>query len=377
MKINRALRAKIIEKVKTGKKAVIIYGARQVGKTTLSKEIINSLNLRTLQVNADQEKYLDILSSRDLEKMKSLIAGYDLLFIDEAQRIPDIGINLKILVDEMPELKIIATGSSSFDLANKISEPLTGRTWSFTLYPLSIMELADHYSDFELDGLLDNLLVFGSYPEVFTTVNLAQKESLLKEIGRAYLYKDALDLLTVKQAKKVKDLLKLIAFQIGSEVSILELANSLDLSRETVEKYLDLLEKSFVIFRLGGFSRNLRKEVTKMDKIYFYDLGIRNMLVDNFKALKDRNDAGQLWENFLMIERMKMLAYKNISASTYFWRIYSGAELDYVEEKDGKLFGYEFKFGRKKSRFPRTWLETYENSNYEIINKDNWKKFLK
>lgn len=377
MKINRALMPQISEKIKTGNKAIIIYGARQIGKTTMSRQIIGELKYKTLSINADQEKYTDIMSSRDLEKMKSLVSGYELLFIDEAQKIPDIGINLKILADEMPKLKIIATGSSSFDLANKISEPLTGRTWSFTLYSLSIMELADHYTDFELDGLLENLLVYGSYPEVFTTINLNEKGNLLKEIGRSYLYKDALDLLTVKQAKKVKDLLKLIAFQIGSEVSILELANSLDLSRETVEKYIDLLEKSFVIFRLGGFSRNLRKEVTKMDKIYFYDLGIRNMLIDNFKPLKDRNDAEQLWENFLMIERIKVLAYKNISASPYFWRTYSGAELDYIEERESKLFGYEFKFGNKKSRVPKTWLETYSNSSYEIINRDNWKKFLK
>lgn len=377
MKINRALMPQISEKIKTGNKAIIIYGARQIGKTTMSRQIIGELKYKTLSINADQEKYTDIMSSRDLEKMKSLVSGYELLFIDEAQKIPDIGINLKILADEMPKLKIIATGSSSFDLANKISEPLTGRTWSFTLYSLSIMELADHYTDFELDGLLENLLVYGSYPEVFTTINLNEKGNLLKEIGRSYLYKDALDLLTVKQAKKVKDLLKLIAFQIGSEVSILELANSLNLSRETVEKYIDLLEKSFVIFRLGGFSRNLRKEVTKMDKIYFYDLGIRNMLIDNFKPLKDRNDVGQLWENFLMIERIKVLAYENISASPYFWRTYSGAELDYIEEREGKLFGYEFKLGNKKSRIPKTWLETYPNSSYEIINRDNWKNFLK
>lgn len=367
---------KIKEKIRNTNKVLIIYGARQVGKTTLAKQIIKELDYETLFVNADQEKYIDMFSSRDLEKMKSLVSDKELLFIDEAQRIPEIGINLKILIDEMPRLKIIATGSSSFDLANKVSEPLTGRAWSFTLFSLSAAEIKNQYGDFELDNFLENLLIYGAYPEVFTTINLAQKEELLKEIGRSYLYKDALDLLTIKQARKIKDLLKLLSFQVGFEVSILELANSLDLSRETVEKYIDLLEKSFVIFRLGGFSRNLRKEVTKMDKIYFYDLGIRNMLIDNFKPLKDRNDVGQLWENFLIIERMKILSYRNISASVYFWRTYSGAELDYVEERSGKLFGYEFKYGRKKKRTPKTWLETYKNSGYEAVNRENWKQFL-
>ncbi len=377
MQIDRLIMPEIIEKIKKTGKIILIYGPRQVGKTTLSKLLIAELKLKTLSVNADQEKYLDIFSSRDLDKMKSLLAGYELLFIDEAQRISDIGINLKILADEMPELKIIATGSSSFDLANKVSEPLTGRTWSFNLFPLAICELERYHNDFELNNILENLLIYGSYPEVFTTVNFQDKESLLSEICRAYLYKDALDLMTVKQAGKIKKLLKLLAFQIGSEVSILELANSLDLSRETVERYIDLLEKSFVIFRLGGYSRNLRKEVSKMDKIYFHDLGIRNMIIDNLKPLGERNDAGQLWENFLLIERIKMLSYHSISHSPYFWRLHTGAELDYVEERDGKIYGYEFKYNNKSPDPPKSWLETYPQSGYKTINKTNWLKFAR
>lgn len=377
MKINRLIMPKILEKLKKTDKIALIYGPRQVGKTTLSKQIIAELKLKTLSVNADQEKYLDIFSSRDLGKMKSLLAGYELLFIDEAQRIGDIGINLKILADEMPELKIIATGSSSFDLANKVSEPLTGRTWSFNLFPLAICELEKYHNDFELNDMSESLLIYGSYPEVFTTINFKDKEELLKEICRAYLYKDAIDLMTIKQAGKIKKLLKLLAFQIGSEVSILELANSLDLSRETVEKYIDLLEKSFVIFRLGGFSRNLRKEVSKMDKIYFYDLGIRNTIIDNLKPLGERNDAGQLWENFLLIERMKKLSYSGASYSPYFWRLHTGAELDYIEERDGKIYGYEFKHNNKKSNPPKSWRETYPQSEYKVINKNNWLEFVK
>jgi hypothetical protein len=375
MNIKRVIKDKIEKKINNSNKVIVIYGARQVGKTTLVKEILGDLKIKHFSVNADQEKYIDVLSSRDLNKMKLLISGYDLLFIDEAQRIPDVGLNLKILTDEMPELKIIATGSSSFDLANKISEPLTGRTWSFTLYPLSILELKNKYNNFEINERLDDFLVYGLYPEVFTVKSLSEKEELLKEIGRSYLYKDVLDLLTLKQARKIKDLLKLLAFQIGSEVSILELATSLSLSRETVEKYIELLEKSFVLFRLSGLSRNLRKEVTKMDKIYFYDLGIRNMVIDNFKSLPNRNDAGQLWENFLIVERMKAVSYLNISTSIYFWRTHTGAELDYIEDRGGELFGYEFKFGKARSKIPKTWEETY-NGKYLLVNRDNWIDFL-
>lgn len=376
MKIPRVLLNPIIEKLKNTDKIVILYGARQVGKTTLVNDIVNILGLKTLSVNADQTKYIDILSSRDLEKMQSFVSGYELLFLDEAQRIPDIGINLKILADGAPKLKIIATGSSSFDLANKVSEPLTGRTWNYNLYPISFYELKSLFNDFELNNNLEKMLIYGCYPEVVTTVNFNDKQALLEKISAAYLYKDAIELTTIKHANKIKDLLKLIAFQIGSEVSIAELSNSLKLSHDAVERYIDLMEKSFIIFRLKGFSRNLRKEVNKMDKIFFYDLGIRNAVIDNFKSLKDRNDIGQLWENFLIIERKKKLAYTETRASPYFWRTYTGAELDYIEEREGKLFGYEFKYGAVKARAPHTWLKEYKNSNFELINRDNYLSFI-
>ena len=377
MKIQRAIFFDIVEKIRTTKKIVVIYGARQVGKTTIARDVVAELGMKTLFVNADQEKYVDVLSSRDLSKMKSLVSGYSLLVIDEAQRIPEIGLNLKILADEMPELRILATGSSSFDLANKISEPLTGRVASFTLFPLSVSELSKERNDFELGEILESMLIFGEYPEVFTAENRRQKEDILMELSRSYLYKDALDLLIVKQPKKIKDLLKLLAFQIGSEVSILELSNALDLSRETVERYIDLLEKSFVIFRLPGFSRNLRKEVTKMDKIYFYDIGIRNAVIENVKSLTDRNDVGQLWENFLIVERMKFLAYSKTAASSYFWRTYTGSELDYVEEGSGILSGYEFKWGNPKTRYPQSWVDTYPDARYECVNQESWLQFVR
>lgn len=375
MKIQRLIKQKIINRIKKTDKISVIYGPRQVGKTTLSNEIIRELKLRTLSVNADQEKYLDILSSRDLDKMKALISGYELLFIDEAQRVPNIGVNLKILHDEIPKLKIIATGSSSFDLANKVSEPLTGRVWNYNLFPLAFCELKNIYNDFELKNLLESVLIYGAYPDVFLTKNNQDKEDRLSEISRSYLYKDILDLQDIRQSAKINDLLKLLAFQIGNEVSINELASNLGISRETVDRYIDLLEKTFIIFRLNGFSRNLRKEVSKMDKIFFYDLGIRNAMIDNFKALKDRNDAGVLWENFLIIERMKFLAYSGTKASRYFWRTHTGAELDYVEEEGGKISGYEFKFGNKKKKVPETWLDNY-GEEFLLINRDNFLEFI-
>lgn len=376
MKIKRLIREKVIKNIQETDKISIIYGPRQVGKTTLSKEIIENLGLKTLSINADQGKFIDVLSSRDLDKMKSLVSGYELLFIDEAQRVPDIGINLKILHDEIPKLKIIATGSSSFDLANKVREPLTGRVWSYNLFPLAFCELKDIYNDFELKNILETSLVYGTYPDVFLTKNNQGKEDRLGEIGRSYLYKDILELQDVRQSGKINDLLKLISFQIGNEVSINELASSLGLNRETVDRYIDLLEKTFIIFRLSGFSRNLRKEVSKMDKIFFYDLGIRNAMIDNFKPLKDRNDSGALWENFLIVERIKFLAYSNIKNSRYFWRTHTGAELDYVEEGGGKINGYEFKFGDKTKKAPEAWVENY-GGNFSLINRDNFLKFIK
>lgn len=376
MYISRAIENPIIDKLIQTRKAIIIYGARQVGKTTLVEQLVNQMQLKTLIINADQQKYIDILSSRDLNKMRSLVYGYELLVIDEAQRIPDIGINLKILIDEMPELKIIATGSSSFELANRVAEPLTGRTWTYTLYPVSVYELSKMYNPFELDNKIGELLVFGSYPEILTLPNYRDKQKLLEEIGLSYLYKDVFELTTIKHPNKVKDLLKLLSFQIGSEVSVLELSNALGISREAIERYLYLLEKTFVIFRVSGFSRNLRKEVSKLHKIYFYDLGIRNLVIDNFKLLSDRNDIGHLWENFLMIERKKLLSNKSIRSSSYFWRVHTGAEIDYIEEREGGLMGYEFKFKKSKVKPPKSWLETYDNAGFKLINRENYWEFL-
>lgn len=376
MKVARFIENGIIKSIRNSDKIIIIYGARQVGKTTLVKSIISKLKLKTLEINADEEKYLDILSSRDYERMKSLINGFELLFIDEAQRIPNIGINLKILYDHNPKIKIVATGSSSFELADKISEPLTGRCRLYNLYPLSFLELKKKNSEFELKRKTDECLIFGSYPEILTAISLSEKEKLLKDIERTYLYKDSLSLASVKYPLKLKDLLKLLSFQIGNEVSLTELAQRLALSRDAVENYLDLLEKSFIVFRLRGFSRNLRKEIRKMDKIYFYDLGVRNAVVDNFKPVKDRNDLGSLWENFIIAERLKYREYKNLSFSPYFWRTHTGAEIDLIEEGQGKIYGYEIKYSHKKAKKPLSFLNTYENSSFQTINQENFLRFI-
>lgn len=376
MLIPRSIIHAIIDKINSSNKGIVIYGARQVGKTTLVNEIVQKLHLKTLTINGDQTRFIDILSSRDLNKMKSLLEGYELLFIDEAQRIPEIGIALKIIIDNLPSIKILVTGSSSLDLASKISEPLTGRIWTYHLYPISFLELSANYNDAELDSLLEEKLIYGNYPELLSITGEFQKKEYLQILSDAYLYKDLIEFGEVKNSSKIRDLLKLLAFQVGSQVSLSELGSSLGMSKDTVARYIDLLEKSNIIFRLKGLSRNLRKEVVKMDKIYFFDLGIRNILIDNLKQLKDRNDTGQLWENFLITERMKMLAYTQSQASIYFWRTYTGAELDYIEEKDGQLFGFEFKSGNKVGKVPKSWSETYPNSSYKCINKDNYLDFI-
>ncbi|MEZ4826450.1 MAG: ATP-binding protein [Bacteroidia bacterium] len=374
--IPRAYLQSLVEEIQNSRKIIILFGPRQVGKTTLAKETLKNLNLKSLHINADLERYANILGSRDLEKMLSLVDGFELLFIDEAQRIPDIGINLKILHDHLPQLKILVTGSSAFDLANKTKEALTGRTLTYTLYPIAVKELREWMNPIDIQAQLESYLVYGMYPEIISLKNNQRKTRYLRELVSSYLYRDILELSSIKHADKLTDLLKLIAFQIGSEVSLNELGKQLGMAKETVESYLDLLEKSFVIFRMRGFSRNLRKEVNKMSKYYFYDLGVRNTVIENFNSLDLRNDRGQLWENFLMAERRKKLAYVFEDANRYFWRTYTQQEIDYIEESNGLLSGYEFKFSTAKVSAPRSWLETYPNATFEVINQENFLNFI-
>lgn len=381
MIINRVISDEIIRRLnEENSKIVVVYGARQVGKTTLVKDILQSQykNKNILVADGDNNKDSHILSSRDLEKLSDYVKGYDILFIDEAQKIENIGINLKILYDNFRgKLKIIVTGSSSLEIANKIKEPLTGRHHTYHLYPISTLELSKIQPNYELMKRLENRLIFGSYPEMFNIETKNDKISYMENLSSDYLYKDVLELQNIRYSKKIRDLLKLLAFQIGSEVSLNELATILKMDAKTVDSYIDLLEKSFVLIRLYSFSRNLRKEINRKPKIYFYDLGVRNAVIGNFNYLDTRNDVGALWENFLIMERVKRNTYIRQYYNKYFWRTYTGAKLDYIEEYDGELHGYEFKYS-KTAKAPKAWIETYkqEKASFEYVNKDNWLKFV-
>lgn len=375
MKIPRYLLSRLAEQLRSQHKILLLYGARQTGKTTLSEDILAQFSERILMVNADELKYTDILSSRNLNKLNLLTEGYDILFIDEAQRISNIGINLKLLHDNIPNLKLLVTGSSSLDLANQVKEPLTGRSLTYSLFSISMMELRNIYNPIELQGRLEEFMIYGQYPEVLNLSAVKQKLKYLRELTSSYLYKDIFEITTIRNRNKVKDLLKLLALQIGSEVSLNEIANKLQLSQETVSAYISLLEKSFVLFRLSGFSRNLRNEISKKDKIYFWDLGVRNALIDNFSFMDSRNDVGAMWENLIIAERLKYLSYSEIYCSSYFWRTYSGSEIDYVEECDGELFAYEIKYNKPQKKPPKGWVENYSN-NYTCISKDNFWEFI-
>jgi predicted AAA+ superfamily ATPase len=374
--IYRSIEKQIIERLEQSNKIVILYGARQVGKTTIIKSILNNRFGKTVEVNADQLKYQKILSSADLNQIKRLVSGYNLLFIDEAQRIPNIGLNLKIIHDNMPGLKIIATGSSSFELANKISEPLTGRTWTYTLFPISVLEWRESLNPFEIDEKLHEFLTFGMYPEVFSYPNDADKKDYLKELTISFLYKDLLELNQIKNSGKIFDLLRLLAYQIGSTVSYSELGRQLGISTDTVISYIDLLEKVFVIYRLSGFSKNLRKEIVKNKKIYFYDVGVRNAIINNFTSPDIRPDKGALWENFVISERIKCNSYQRNYVNTFFWRTYTGAELDYLEQGDGKLSGFEIKWGNKIAKVPQSWIDNYKEAEFKSVNMENYLEFV-
>jgi len=376
MWLKRYLRNTISDELVKGQKLVVLYGARQTGKTSLLTSITDELPYKTVRVNADQARYQEVFSGQDLRKMRDLVEGYEMLFIDEGQKIPDLGIHLKILHDELPSLRIVVTGSSSFDLATKIGEPMTGRKRVFTLFPLSQEEMGSMHNSFELKKLLDDFLVFGSYPEVLTQSNRNDRFEVLKEIGESYLMKDIIEISQIRHIQKAYQLLKLLAFQVGSEVSIHELSQSLKLNHETVESYIGLFEKAFVLFRLGGFSRNLRNEIKKSSKIYFWDTGIRNYLIGNLNRLDQRNDAGALFENFLIAERQKWLNNHRSLANSYFWRLYTGAEIDYVEENQGVLTGYEIKWGKRSIRVPKSWTETYK-ADVQLLNRENYLDFIK
>jgi len=367
---------KTITKELFKKKIIIIYGARQVGKTTLAKEIIKNTKKKTKYIDCDLFENRQILSSQNLSKLKKFLSPHDLIVIDEAQRVKNIGLNLKIIHDHCPEIQIIATGSSSFDLANEINEPLTGRAFDYMLPPLSLEEIKQKLDNLELMENLENLLIFGSYPDIFDE-NRERAEKILNSIASNYLYKDILEFERLKKPDQLLNMLQLLALQIGGEVSFSEIGGKLGLNTVTVQKYINLLEKTFVIFSLGGFSRNLRKEIRRSPKIYFWDLGIRNSLIRNFNPLNLRSDIGSLWENFCIAERMKFNLNNQRFINTYFWRNYYGQEIDYIEERGGELNAFEFKWNEnKKTKIPKMFSDTYPGSNFSFINKGNFDEFL-
>jgi predicted AAA+ superfamily ATPase len=375
MLLHRQLSGKITEALLQSGKIILLYGPRQAGKTTLSKEVIMSTGLKTLSINADQLKYIDILSSRDLSKLQSLVSGYELLFIDEGQRVPEIGINLKILHDEIPHLKILVTGSSSFLLSDRVTEALTGRKMIFTLLPVSVAELRQSFNPFEMNDQLDDRLIYGCYPEVITTMNASAREELLNDISTSYIFKDILEMENIRYPLKIREILKLLAHQAGSEVSINELCRTTGLNRETVERYLHLMEQSFIIFRLAAYSRNPRNEINKSQKFYFYDNGIRNSIIDNLKPVHNRTDTGVLWENFMISEMIKKQHNTRQLANHYFWRTYSGSEIDLVREVQGQLIPYEIKLNKVRKTAPKAWTDNY-GSEFYCITRDNYLDFV-
>jgi len=357
-------------------RVLIIYGPRRVGKTSLIKKAMKKYKGKYFFGAGEDLSLKEVLGSSDIQRIKSSFSGYDLIIIDEAQEIKNIGTGLKIIVDHLPDVKVIASGSSSFKLLSEIGEPLTGRGKTLFVYPLSIIEIKEQFGGMEVLKQLENYLIYGTYPETLILKNISEKSEYLINLRNSYLFKDIFELENIRNSDKISDLLRLLAFQIGKEVSLNELSKNLGIAKQTVAKYLDLLEKNFIIKKVRGFSRNLRKEIAKSSRYYFIDNGIRNSIISNFNSIENRDDIGMLWENFLFTERMKKLHYKKLFSNVYFWRTHDKKEIDLVEERDGKLFGFEFKWGDKKKKLPSIWFETYENSSLEIITKKNFLEFL-
>ncbi len=356
------------------KKAIIILGPRQVGKTTLLKQLIDKNSPDVFWLNADKIEDRSLFSDHGFNNLLSFIANKKYLIIDEAQRIENIGLKLKIIYDET-DIQIIATGSSSFDLSNRVNEPLTGRKLQYNLYPFSFEELAAAFGTFEEFKKLNTRLIYGAYPDV--VLQPGHQRELLENLASSYLYKDILEWDLVKNSNKLLKLLQALAFQTGNQVSYNELGKLIKTSSITVENYIDLLEKSFVIFTLPSFSRNHRNELKKSKKIYFYDNGIRNALINNFNTIDLRNDTGALWENYIISERIKYTDYHQIYANRYFWRTRTKQEIDYIEEREGKLFAYEFKWNtHKKAKIPKSFIEAYPDAEIKIITPDNYIDFI-
>jgi len=361
--------------VKPGK-VIVIHGPRRVGKTTLIRHYAQEYKAKSLLVTGEDLTVQDFLSSRSLAKLKAFVGNYPLLIVDEAQYVRDIGLNLKMLVDQVPQLSIIATGSSSFDLSHQTGEPLTGRKYTLQILPLAQLEIDRIETPHETQAQLDQRLIYGSYPEVVLMESNQERELYLKELVGDYLFKDILQLEGIRHSDKLTRLLQLLAFQIGHEVSVTELGTQLGMSKNTVDRYLDLLEKAFVIYHRPGFSRNLRNEITKSRRYYFVDNGIRNALINQFNPLSLRDDIGALWENYIVTERLKSNLCRGRNVQSYFWRTYDRKEIDLVEDVGGVLQAFEIKWKSACVMPPALWGITYPKSKFTVIHRDNYLNYI-
>lgn len=372
--IRRKLENIIEQKIGKGK-AILILGARQTGKTTLIKEIAKTSQVDTLYLNADLPVVQQQLQHPGIVELKQLIGKAKLVFIDEAQRIQNIGITLKIITDELPEVQLVVTGSSAFELTSEVNEPLTGRKYEYRLFPVSWIEMVEHFNLLESVSQLNQRLIFGMYPDVIQ--NLGNEKEILFNLTESYLFKDIYMFRQIRKPEFLQKLLQALAFQIGSKVSYNELSNLLQIDRKTIIHYIDLLEKAFVIFRLPPFSRNLRKELSSKIKIYFYDTGVRNAIINDFRPLDFRTDKGAIWENFLVSERLKSNHYALRRVNSYFWKTHQKSEIDYIEEADGELNVFEFKWNPKKGfKIPKSFSDSYAVNQAELISQKNFHQFL-
>ena len=371
--IDRILYTIVSEKLYQGK-AILIIGPRQTGKTTLIKRILEGKQDKTIFLNCDDPSVINALTNASLVLLKQIIGDKKLVFIDEAQRVKNIGLTLKLIHDNL-NVQLIVSGSSAFDLANEINEPLTGRKWEYQLLPISWQELSNHFGFLEAKNQLNTRMIYGMYPDVIN--NLGLEREVLQELAGSYLYKDLLQFDGIRKPDLIDKILKALAFQIGSEVSYNEIANLVQTDKNTVIKYVNLLEKVFIVFQLPSLRRNLRNEIGTKKKVYFFDNGIRNTLIGNFNQLEMRNDVGALWENFLISERIKVNLYSRTFAQRYFWRTTRQQEIDYVEDRDGRLSAFEFKWSvRKKIRIPSSFTESYPGAKVNVITPENFNEFL-
>ena len=371
--IERILEKQILTKINK-KKAIILMGPRQVGKTTLLKSLFEK-STEIIWLNGDEPDIQSIFENISSKRLEAIIGNKKMIIIDEAQRIPEIGLKMKLITDQLLNVQLIATGSSAFELSNKLNEPLTGRKWEFKMYPISFQEMVNHHGLLNEIRLLPHRLIYGFYPDVVN--HPGNEKEILKQLSDSYLYKDLLMIDQIKKPSALVKLLQALALQIGSQVSYHELAKICGLDGKTIEKYMMLLEQSYIIFRLTSFSRNQRNELKKSRKVYFFDNGIRNSLIANFEQIENRTDIGALWENYLVSERVKYLAYQQKWVNNWYWRTTEQQEIDYVEEENGQLSAYEFKWNPKaKGSIPNSFKKTYPTATINIIHRENFEQFL-